>query len=229
MYFKNHFTVKVTYRKKTYELECHVEHMLIGKKEPTWLFFCGEYGRTGTSQCFGALRFKMEGGKRYDMLTTDGMRVTAISPKDVYTEVQTFEVVDADGQEKYLSQMKELCEKLNTLIPIKGDEDRDKINALIAEATTAVPHFNLYWDRDLYINCGYDDKKLRHTTLHSGKVRFEPSEDYDEHPGLVVRYKQVNQTEYEEHQARCHADTRRGLHGRERRRRCAVIQGDQTD
>jgi phosphoadenosine phosphosulfate reductase len=100
MYFKNHFTVKVTYRKKTYELECHVEHMLIGKKEPTWLYFCDEYGRTGTSQCFGALRFKMEGDKRYDMLTTDGMKVTAISPKEVCTEVQTFEVVDADNLTK---------------------------------------------------------------------------------------------------------------------------------
>ena len=100
MYFKNHFTVKVTYRKKTYELECHVEHMLIGKKEPTWLYFCDEYGRTGTSQCFGVLRFKMEGGKRYDMLTTDGMKVTAISPKEVYTEVQTFEVVNADNLTK---------------------------------------------------------------------------------------------------------------------------------
>ena len=67
MYFKNHFTVKVAYRKKEYILDCHVEHMLIGKESQTWLFFCDEYGRTGTSQCFGALRFKIEGGEIKDM------------------------------------------------------------------------------------------------------------------------------------------------------------------
>lgn len=96
MYFQKHFNLTVTYCKKEYALDCHVEHMLIGEKSETWLYFCDEYGRTGTSQCFGALRFKVEGRKEHGLLTTDGMAVTAISPRDVYTEVNTFEVVDAD-------------------------------------------------------------------------------------------------------------------------------------
>jgi hypothetical protein len=84
--------------------------------------------------------------------------------------------------------MKPLCKQLNALIPIKSTEDNDKINALIYEVSQQVSYFNLYWDRELYINCGCDDKKVRHYTLHSGKVHFEPSEDPTEHPGVTVRY-----------------------------------------
>ena len=84
--------------------------------------------------------------------------------------------------------MKPLCKQLNALIPIKGTEDKDKINALIYEVSQKVPDFNLYWQRELYINCGCDDKKVRHYTLHSGKVHFEPSDDPTEHLGVAVRY-----------------------------------------
>lgn len=84
--------------------------------------------------------------------------------------------------------MKPLCEQLNSLIPIKGKEDRDKINALIADMQSKVPGFSLSWDRELYIDCGCDDEKVRLCTLHSGNVHFEPSGDPTEHPGVVVRY-----------------------------------------
>jgi len=84
--------------------------------------------------------------------------------------------------------MKPLCKQLNALIPIKGTEDKDKINALIYEVSQKVPDFNLYWDRELYINCNGDSNKLHDVTLHSGKVHFEPNVDHVEHPGVVVRY-----------------------------------------
>jgi adenine specific DNA methylase Mod len=84
--------------------------------------------------------------------------------------------------------MKPLCKQLNDLIPIKGKEDKDKINALIYEVSQKVPDFNLYWDRELWIDCGCDGKKVRHYTLYSGKVHFELSDDPTEHPGVAVRY-----------------------------------------
>lgn len=83
--------------------------------------------------------------------------------------------------------MEPLCKQLNALIPIKGTEDKDKINALIYEVSQKVPDFNLYWNRELYINCGCDDKKVRLFTLHSGKVHFESSDDPTEHPGITMK------------------------------------------
>lgn len=84
--------------------------------------------------------------------------------------------------------MKPLCDQLNALIPIKRKEDKDRINALIADVQSKIPDFNLSWDRELYIDCGFDDEKVRLCSLYSGNVHFEPSGDPTEHPGVVVRY-----------------------------------------
>lgn len=93
----------------------------------------------------------------------------------------------------YFRKMKALCKQLNALIPIKTSEDKDKLNDLIAkmyETTMDYPHYAMYWDRELFIDCNGDDKRVRKMVLHSGKVQFEPNEDPTEHPGVVVRYKQ---------------------------------------
>ena len=139
MYFKNKLTVKVSYRKKEYVLECHVEHMIIGKESGTWLFFCDEYGRTGTSQVWSALRFKMEGVSRHGLLTTDGMKVTAISPKDVYTEIDTFEVTDADNLTKKTEQALQLIQTAGAdgetvEVAYSGGKDSDVILSLTQRA-----------------------------------------------------------------------------------------------
>lgn len=139
MYFNRHFIVKVTYRKKVYELDCRVEHMLIGEKSQTWLYFCDEYGRTGTSQCFGALRFKVEGVKQNGLLTTDGMTVTAITPRDVYTEVKTFEVLDADDLTKKTEQAVRLIQQSGAdgevvEVAYSGGKDSDIILDLTRKA-----------------------------------------------------------------------------------------------
>ena len=86
--------------------------------------------------------------------------------------------------------MKPLCRKLNAIIPVKCEEDKDKLNALIYDMYSQVRYSNLYFDRELYIGCGLDDKKMKEFTLHSGRVHFEPSDDPIEHPGVVVRYKE---------------------------------------
>ena len=91
-------------------------------------------------------------------------------------------------KKKIAGMMQPLCDSLNALIPIKSDEDKDKMNALIAEVQAKVPNFNLYWDRDLYLDCNANSEELRKRTLHSGMVHFEPSDDPEEHPGITVRY-----------------------------------------
>lgn len=94
-------------------------------------------------------------------------------------------------QREYYIKMEELCEKLNSLIPIKNEEDRVKLNALIADMynnSHEYPHYALYWDREVFIKSGCNEDKIREAVLHGNFLKFEPNEDYEEHPGVVVRF-----------------------------------------
>lgn len=93
---------------------------------------------------------------------------------------------------KYFSNMKKLCNQLNALLPIKEIGDKDRLNALLYEMQTSMtdsPRYEMYWDREIYIDFGFDFEKMKAFALHSGKVQFEPNEDATEHPGVVIRYK----------------------------------------
>lgn len=95
-------------------------------------------------------------------------------------------------EQEYLESMNALCKQLNALIPIKSEADRDKLNALIADmhkSTTDYPHYALYWDREVFIKSGCNEDKIRKAVLHGDFLQFEPNEDFDEHPGVVVRFK----------------------------------------
>jgi len=95
-------------------------------------------------------------------------------------------------EQAYLSSMNALCEQLNALIPVKNEADRDKLNALIADMCNShseYPHYELYWDRDVYIKSGCNEGKIREAVLHGDFLQFEPNEDFEEHPGVVVRFK----------------------------------------
>ncbi len=88
--------------------------------------------------------------------------------------------------------MNALCKQLNALIPIKSEEDSDKLNALIADMCNSHPenpHYALYCGRDVFINSGCNADKIREAVLHGNFLKFEPNEDYEEHPGVVVRFK----------------------------------------
>ena len=94
---------------------------------------------------------------------------------------------------------KKLCKKLNKLLPVKSPDDVNKINAWIYKEYLEYhkkhdeyPKWDLYFDRELFINCGCDNDKVRSFSLHSGETMFYPSDDPDEHPGIVVRYKDTN-------------------------------------
>lgn len=92
--------------------------------------------------------------------------------------------------------MKKLCKQLNALIPIKEVEDVNKLNDLLNEMygqTLDGVNYSMSLDREVYIDSGCNDDKIRNMLLHSGKLHFEPNEDPTEHPGVVVRYKSDNQ------------------------------------
>ena len=94
-------------------------------------------------------------------------------------------------RQEYLDSMNALCKQLNALIPIKDEEDRDKLNALIAhmrDSHSEQPHYDLYWDRDVFIKSGCNEDKIREAVLHGDFLQFEPNEDYEEHPGVVIRF-----------------------------------------
>lgn len=88
---------------------------------------------------------------------------------------------------------KRFCNKLNKLIPFKSQEDRDKLNELIFEMCDHeegdIIYNEIYWDRDLYIDCNGDYDKLRDMVANSDKVMFEPTDDPKEHPGVRITYK----------------------------------------
>lgn len=96
MYFQQQIDITIGYRGEQYRLELHREHMIVPRRGQTWLVHCDKYGRTGTSQCFDALRFRISGHRRHRMLTTDGMTVEACRPGKDYEPADTFAVTDAD-------------------------------------------------------------------------------------------------------------------------------------
>lgn len=78
------------------------------------------------------------------------------------------------------------CNKLNKLLPATK-ETIDNINQIIFNEV-----FNkkggLYWDRELWLFCGADEKKIR-KMIYTDKVEFTQSLDKDEHPGIVFKFK----------------------------------------
>ena len=54
------------------------------------------------------------------------------------------ERMQAMSKRVYFYKMKKLCKQLNALLPIKSEEDRDKLNALIADmcnSRSEYPHY----------------------------------------------------------------------------------------
>lgn len=85
------------------------------------------------------------------------------------------------------SEMEKICEQLNKLIDEKKDGFIDEVNAIIAKLHE--DGGDMYWDREIFIDCNGDDETMRDLVRKSNKVHFYPSDDYEEHKGVVVRYK----------------------------------------
>lgn len=84
--------------------------------------------------------------------------------------------------------MESICKHLNSLIDKKEDGFIDVVNAIIAKLYK--DGYAMYWDRDIFIDCNGDDEKMADLVRKSNKVHFYPSDDPEEHQGIVVRYKQ---------------------------------------
>lgn len=84
--------------------------------------------------------------------------------------------------------LKSICKKLNKLITDKEDGFIDKVNELIYEMYKNGG--NLYWDRDVFISCNGDEDKMKELVRNSDLVKFVVNDDYEEHPGLKVKYKE---------------------------------------
>lgn len=85
------------------------------------------------------------------------------------------------------SEMEKICEQLNKLIDEKKDGFIDEVNAIITKLHE--DGGDMYWDREIFIDCNGDDETMRDLVRKSNKVHFYPSDDYEEHKGVVVRYK----------------------------------------
>ena len=96
LYFKQQLTVRVTCGKEAFDFDCRREHMLMGKRsDGRWLYYCDRYGRTGTSQVFSALRFRIEGRRLHGLLSDRGLTATALLP-DGREQAAQCVAVDAD-------------------------------------------------------------------------------------------------------------------------------------
>ena len=81
-----------------------------------------------------------------------------------------------------------LCGKINKILPCKSETDIDKLNAAIYKMYQIDENASVYYNRQLYIDCNCQKAKMREF-LFTDKVHFEASEDVEEHPGIVLRYK----------------------------------------
>ena len=82
------------------------------------------------------------------------------------------------------------CNKLNKILenrPENQDEFIAKINEIIYNEVFQCGG-GLYWNRELFIDCGADDELCR-KMIHTNKVMFVPSDDLIEHPGITLAYK----------------------------------------
>ena len=86
----------------------------------------------------------------------------------------------------------ELCNRLNACIPCKTQKDVDTMSALLQEMVDSPPKTpkpQLYWNREVWIDCGFDSEKCTLLLTKTDKLYFEPSDDIEEHPGVVAKYK----------------------------------------
>ena len=88
------------------------------------------------------------------------------------------------------NQLNKVCKDLNSHLPVKSKEDIDALNDITNKAFTEIENFNLYFDRDVFIDCGCDGEKVKDLVRKTDKVYFGVSDDIDEHPGAVIRYKE---------------------------------------
>lgn len=80
--------------------------------------------------------------------------------------------------------MLELCNKLNTLLFEKTEENEKKIKQLIRENITEHPERKIFYDENLFS----EDKSLE-AVIRKKSMFFVPTEDQKCSPGIIVKYR----------------------------------------
>ena len=83
--------------------------------------------------------------------------------------------------------------EINKHLPCKDQTDIDALAALIEETCSYrkdYPHYQLYWDREVYIDAGFDGDRCSYIMCFDKNIVVVAKvDDMVEHPGLTVTYK----------------------------------------
>jgi hypothetical protein len=125
-------------------------------------------------------------GKNYLLKNNQSMRWTPISK--IKNELLQYCILTKMDKKKYFS---DLCEKLNTLIPCKNQKDIDEMTNLLQDMVDFPSQVKpqIYWDREVWMDSGFNDEICMNMLIKTDKLYFEPSDDINEHPGVWVKYK----------------------------------------
>lgn len=125
-------------------------------------------------------------GKNYLLKNNQTMRWTPINK--IKEELFQHCMLTKIDKKKYFS---DLCEKLNVLIPCKSQDDVNKMTKLLQDMVDFPSQVKprIYWDREVWIDSGFNDEICMDMLIKTDKLYFEPSDDLTEHPGVWVKYK----------------------------------------
>jgi len=79
-------------------------------------------------------------------------------------------------------ETQEICDKLNQLIEEKPEGFKDEMNKLVERV-------DMYFDREVYIECNGDYEKIREAVTKTDRFMFRPTEDPEEHPGITICFR----------------------------------------
>ena len=83
-----------------------------------------------------------------------------------------------------------VCTKLNKILDNRPEDRKEFIQKINDIIFTEVFNKggNLYWDRELFIDCNCDSELCREK-IHQTNVMFRDTMDPIEHPGITLCYK----------------------------------------
>lgn len=95
-----------------------------------------------------------------------------------------YQIVDNKTMKK--NNMQDCCNTMNHIIKENKEDRVGSLNEVMCKVFQ--DGGNLYRDRDVFIACNGDDEKMRGLARTSSDVRFGPSDDPQEHLGVVSHY-----------------------------------------
>lgn len=87
------------------------------------------------------------------------------------------------------SYLERVCNRINRLVPCVDDGEIMKIIHEMKCHNQEPFGFEVYWHRDLYMRCNFDDERAWDVFLHTGLAEAVVGDDIWEHPGIVIRLK----------------------------------------